>query len=104
MIGYVEGMQLLREARVFAPAIVEHGGAFHVFSRMTLLGSGATVEDALLAGGFLPRPEHRPPVLFVAVGSNVVRGNEGVAAARSKTMAVRIANALNEYMPGDRGF
>lgn len=101
---YAEGMQILREWRVFAPAIVLHGGEWHVFSRTALQGSGPTLEAALLAGGFLPRPERRGPVLFVAVGSNVVQANEGVAVARSGTMAARIANALNEYIPGDRGF
>jgi hypothetical protein len=44
-----------------------------------------------------------PP--FVAVkGSNVVmRASEFVASACSKTMALRIAAALNVYMPGRRG-
>ena len=103
MIGYAEGMQILRESRVFAPAIVEIGGRYHIYSRTTMQSSGATIEEALGAGGFLPRTERRT-VLFVAVGANVVQGNEGVAVARSNTMAARIANALNEYIPGDRGF
>lgn len=101
---WAEGMQILRELRVFAPSIVIYNGGYHVFSRTAIQSSGATVEDALRAGGFLPRPDRRPPVLFVAVGANVVQGEYGVCVARSKTMAVRIANALNEYIPGDRGF
>ncbi len=42
--------------------------------------------------------------LFVAVGHNIVKEDETVGSARSKTMAVRIANALNKYVPGDRGY
>jgi hypothetical protein len=101
---YAEGMQILRESRLFAPALVLHGGRWFVFSRAALQSSGETIEDALQAGGFLPRSEPPAPVLFVSVGSNVVQGNNGIAVARSKTMALRIANALNEYIPGDRGF
>jgi hypothetical protein len=103
-MDYREGMEILRELRVFAPAIVQYGGGWHVFSRTALQGSGATVEDALTAGGFLPRLERRGPLPFVAVGANVIQGTQGVAVTRSKTMAARIANALNEYIPGDRGF
>jgi hypothetical protein len=100
---YAEGMQILRESRLFAPAIVRFDGGYHIFSRTALQSSGATVEDALRAGGFIPRSERRPS-LFVAVGQNVVRENTAICVARSKTMAERIANALNEYLPGDRGF
>lgn len=101
---WAEGMQILRELGVFAPAIVIRDGRYHVFSRTAWQSSGLTVAAALKAGGFIPRPDRRPPVLFVAVGANVVQGEYGVCVARSKTMAVRIANALNEYIPGDRGF
>jgi hypothetical protein len=103
-MDYSEGMQILRDLRVFAPAIVRHGGEWHVFSRTALQGSGPNIEAALTAGGFLPRLERRGPLPFVAVGANVVQGNQGVAVTRSTTMAARIANALNEYIPGDRGF
>lgn len=101
---YAEGMQILRESRVFAPSIVRHNGYYFVCSRTAIQSSGVTIKAALEAGGFLPRPNRRPPELFVAVGANVVQGDQGVAVARSKTMAARIANALNEYIPGDRGF
>jgi hypothetical protein len=100
---YAEGMQILRESRLFAPAIVRFDGGYHIFSRTALQSSGATVEDALRAGGFIPRSERRPS-LFVAVNANVVQNNDRVAVAKSRTMAARIANALNEYVPGDRGF
>lgn len=42
--------------------------------------------------------------VFVAVGHNIVRGDETVGSGRSKTMAQRMANALNEYKPGERGY
>ena len=101
---YAEGMQILRELRVFAPAIVVYQGGYHVFSRTALQSSGATVEAALQAGGFVLPPGWRRKPLFVAVDHNVVRNNERVAVALSKTMAKRIANALNDYSAGDRNF
>jgi hypothetical protein len=100
---YGHGIQILRDARVFAPSLVYLNGQFHVFTRTVLLGSGATIEEALQAAGFIP-PVVAPSVLFVSVGNNVVRENLNVAVARSRTMAIRIANALNEYVPGDRGY
>jgi hypothetical protein len=100
---YGHAMQILRDARLFAPSLVYLGGQFHVFTRTVLLGSGATIEDALQAAGFLP-PVAAPSILFVAVGSNVVKDQQSIAVARSRTMALRIAAALNEYVPGDRGY
>jgi hypothetical protein len=100
---YGHAMQILRDARLFAPSLVFLDGRYHVFTRTVALGSGATIEDALQAAGFLP-PTAAPSVLFVAVGSNIVRDRDNVAVARSRTMAIRIANALNEYIPGDRGY
>jgi hypothetical protein len=41
---------------------------------------------------------------FVAVGSAVMRGAERIAQAVSATMAHRIANALNRYKPGRKGY
>lgn len=100
-MDYREGMQVLREARVFAPALVQYGGGYHVFTRTKLVSSGATIIDALKAGGFLPRPDLRMAV-FVAKDLIVVYKGVPVATAQSKNMAVRIANALNEYVAGDR--
>ena len=42
-------------------------------------------------------------VRFVAVKSAVMRGSEHVATAVSKTMAKRIANALNRHKPNSEG-
>jgi hypothetical protein len=100
---YGHAMQILRDARVFAPSLIFMDGQYHVFTRTVRLGSGADIEAALQAAGFLP-PVAAPSVLFVAVGSNVVKDKDNVAVARSRTMALRIANALNDYVPGDRGY
>jgi hypothetical protein len=100
---YGEAMQILREWRLYAPALVQHGGAWHVISRASVLSSGPTIEAALIAAGFNSRREDAP-LPFVAANANVIQGEAGVCSARSKTMAQRIANALNEYIPGDRGF
>lgn len=41
---------------------------------------------------------------FVAVNRSVMRGQEHIATAVSRTMAMRIARALNTYKPNSRGF
>jgi hypothetical protein len=41
---------------------------------------------------------------FVAVGKAIMRADEFIARARSHTMALRIANALNQYQPNRSGF
>jgi hypothetical protein len=102
-MDYREAMQLLRGAGLFAPALIREGDRFYVYSRMEQISSGASIEEALDAGGFLG-PNVARPALFVAADYNVVEGSKGVCVARSKTMAARIANALNEYIPGLRGF
>ena len=103
-IEWSEGLRILRELRVYAPSIVSYQGQYHVFSRTALQSSGPSVAAALEAGGFLPRADGPAVIPFVAVGANVLQGNNPVCVARSKTAAARIANALNEYIPGDRGF
>jgi hypothetical protein len=76
---------------------------FAVFSRTKLISTGDTIEAALEAGGFLIA-ENSPSNIFVASEYSVMEGPTNQAVARSKTMAQRIANALNEYIPGDRGY
>jgi hypothetical protein len=100
-MDYREGMQILRAAGLHAPALVQFNGAYHVFSRTKLVSSGASVDEALDAGGFLVA-ENAPRDLFVAFGDEVVRSGVVEARAKSQTMAKRIANALNEYIPGKR--
>jgi hypothetical protein len=46
----------------------------------------------------------KPKLIFVAVKSAVMRGAVHIAQACSFTMARRIANALNQYEPNDRGY
>lgn len=102
-MDYREGMQVLRAARLFAPAIIQLNGYYHVCSRSKIISSGASVYDALAAGGFLV-PENAPTLVFTAYKQDVILGEEKQAVAKSSTMAQRIANALNEYIPGKRGF
>ena len=58
-----------------------------------------TLRHALMAAGF----DAPASPDFVALGAEVVRAGEMVARAVSKTMAKRIANALNVYEPNARG-
>jgi hypothetical protein len=102
-MNYDKAMNILRAAEVYAPALIQYDGGFHVFTRTKLLGSGPSIEEALERAGVLPPPPLNPNKLpFVAVGSNVVRGREGVCVCRSATMATRVANALNQYVPNLR--
>lgn len=50
-------------------------------------------------------PDIKPKPIFVCVpGSNVVmRAAEFICSACSRTMAKRIANALNKHIPNARG-
>lgn len=52
----------------------------------------------------IPAREGRPTGLpFVAVENTVYRGQTRIAICFSGTMAKRIANALNRYIPDSRG-
>jgi hypothetical protein len=51
-------------------------------------------------------PSNSPPIeprRFVAVHATIVYGARVIARAISKTMAKRIANALNHHTPNQRG-
>jgi hypothetical protein len=56
-----------------------------------------------------PRPARRTKtsldggVLFIAKHRSIMRGAEHIATAVSKTMAKRIANALNLHKPNSEG-
>jgi hypothetical protein len=50
-----------------------------------------------------PDPNRPPPTLFVAISTSVMLGRHHIATAISKTMAKRIANALNRHKPNDEG-
>lgn len=45
----------------------------------------------------------KPVPLFVAIRCAIMRGSEHIATAVSKTMAKRIANALNAHKPNKEG-
>src|SRR5579862_9798353 len=99
MMDYQHAINILHEARVYRPAIVEFGGTFHVFSRTDLLGSGASIEDAMQASGHYPPPARPAHVIFTAAGTSVVQGSATICTTRSYNASLRIANALNEYTP-----
>lgn len=98
-------MQLLQQAQVFMPSVVPGLGlgGFYVFSAAKVLGHGATIQEAMEAAGFWPLPAIPPAPIFVAWDYSVRRGGEEIAISHSKTMAKRIANALNAYAPDERG-
>jgi hypothetical protein len=106
IIDHRRAMVLLYEAQVFFPAVVPDlaRGGFYVFSAMRVLGHGETIAAALAnakAQGLLPDLPPRP--MFRGHGRDVERRGEVVASCVSRTMADRIANALNVYNPNERG-
>jgi hypothetical protein len=58
-----------------------------------------TPQELAAAGESVLPPERR----FVAVKSAVMQGTDHIATAKSKTMAKRIANALNKHRPNSEG-
>lgn len=52
----------------------------------------------------LPKVEKDRKLPFVARGLRVCRGDLVVASCSSHTMARRVANALNRYIAGPRGY
>jgi len=99
-------LQLLTEAQVYAPSVVPGlgRGGFYVFSAARVLGHGETIDEALAdarAQGNIPDLPPRPT--FHADGMTVTRRGEVMATCSSRTMAARIANALNQYNPNERG-
>jgi hypothetical protein len=100
-------MQLLHQAQVYMPSVVPGlgRGGFYVFSAAKVLGHGDTIQEAMEAAGYWPLPDGfdlRP--IYSAEGYDIQLGSQQVAIAKSKTLAKRIANALNEYSPNERGF
>lgn len=100
-------IELLHQAQVFCPAVVPDLAAGHgyiVFSAMRILGRGETFEaaldDAREHGNI---PDLPPFPAFRGEGCEVQRRGEVIAFAISRTMAFRIANALNEYRPNEKG-
>lgn len=99
-------IELLKQAGVFCPAVVPDParGGYSVYSAMKVLGSGATIEAALAEGqrrGLID--PFRPLPSFQYDGVTVVWDRGVVATCVSRSMAERIANALNQYAPNERG-
>ena len=56
------------------------------------------------AGAAKAAPKTTEPLKFVAYSKAIRRGSNNVAYAVSRTMARRIANALNSYKPNTKGY
>jgi hypothetical protein len=102
-------LQILTDAGVYLPSVVpgRGEGGFFVFSSLKELGRGdsvdAAIEDARRRGN-IPPDADRPE--YVAKANDIFRVRRPsslVATATSRTMADRIANALNLYNPNERG-
>ena len=50
-----------------------------------------------------PKPAGEPEPKFVAIGPYIMQASLTIARAISKTMAKRIANALNKHVPNREG-
>jgi hypothetical protein len=100
---YDIAMLRLQEARIHMPALVTMNGGWHVFSRGLLIGSGVTITDALTAAGVLPRDAEKVLTLYARHDRYVMHGVRRVAIADSTNMAQRIQNALNAYVPNEKG-
>jgi len=103
MIDRRRAFQILRAARVHEPAIVKLFGSIYIFKAEHPIGSGKTIEQALDDGGFLPVPDGVVEP-FTSEGNDVRKGGEHVAIAKTRNFALRIANALNYYVPNSSGY
>lgn len=100
----VRAVQILRDAGTYMPAVVPYMGGYRIYSGLTLVGSGTTIDAAMDAWRESLPKGHAPPLpMYFADGQAVMRKEGLVATAISKTVATRIANALNAYMPNRRG-
>lgn len=101
---YDIAMQRLQEARIHMPALVTMDGGWHVFSRGLLIGSGVTITEALEAAKVLPRvAPNKEHMLYARNDRYILHGVRRVAIADSTNMAQRIQNALNAYVPNEKG-
>jgi hypothetical protein len=99
-------MHLLTQAQVYMPSVVPGRavGGWLVFSATREIGRGATIDEAMAAAAAAGNiPDLPPRPLFIASQYSVTRLGTVVATTSSRTMAQRIANALNFYNPNERG-
>jgi hypothetical protein len=99
-------MELLAQAQVFCPAVVPYmgGAGYLVYSAMRIIGTGATIDEAIRNARDKGNIESLPPFPpYRGDKLNVTLRGEVVAVAKSRTYADRIANALNLYHPNERG-
>lgn len=103
---YRIALQKLVDAQIYAPAVVPGRaiGGWLVFSATREIARHETMEGAVRAA-LASVPALPPRPWFMAEGISVTRGAGGdvVATASSKRMAARIAYALNQYNPDERG-
>lgn len=98
-------LQVMRAARVKEPAVVRLHGSILLFEEENLIGTGRTYKQALDDADLLPVPEGA--VIPFATGPgpcDVRKGGDHIAIAKSRNTALRIANALNAYVPGPQGY
>ena len=98
----IRAVQILRDAGTWLPAVIPFAGGYRIYSGYEVIGSGATV-DAAMDSARRVLPAVPPVPIFYSEGLEVKRVEGWVATARSKAVAERIANALNQYMPDRRG-
>src|SRR5437660_11334736 len=98
----LKALRILHSSQVYLPSVVPGlgGGGYYIFSSMRVLAHASTIEEAMVKGGFLP-PKFPVAPAFVAHDLDVVRAGAGLATAEFKTVARRIANALNAYAPNE---
>lgn len=115
-MNHRHAIELLIQARIFCPAVVpefwDDGGikGYYVFSSMKVLGHGDTIGEAFddarrnghISGNIRWLPPFREDGVKVVRLNEAIGENETVATARSRNMAIRIANALNQYQPDER--
>lgn len=105
-LEYKRAHDLLVQARVYFPAIVPRivdDAAWLIYSATYVIGTGDTIGAAyadVVQRGNLPVEPHFIP--FRSEGTEVRQGVDIIAYVSSRTMAARIANALNQYVPNVR--
>lgn len=101
---YRIALQKLVDAQIYAPAVVpgRASAGWLVFSATREIARHETMEGAVRAA-LASMPALPPRPWFLAEQYSVTRMGSVIATCTSKAMAQRIANALNNYNPNERG-